>query len=107
MIKVLVLHPKPKDPDHFRRHYRDVHIPIAAKMPGMVSCHYSFDVRPFGPAERQPVFCAFEIVFPDKQTMENAFRSEIGKQVLEDVPNFATGGTPQVMVYELIEAKPQ
>jgi len=106
MIKILVLHPEPKDPEHFKQHYRDVHMPIAAKMPGMLSCHYSFDVGPFGMAQEQPVFCVFEIVFPDRETMEKAYQSDIGKKVMEDVPNFATGGTPQVMVYEPLEAKP-
>lgn len=105
MIKVLVLHAKPKDPEHFKKHYRDVHMPICAKMPGMISCGYSLDVRPFGAMKEQPVFCVFEIVFPDRETMDKAYQSDVGKQIMADVPNFATGSTPpQVMVYELTDA---
>ena len=103
MIKLVVLHPRPKDPEHFRKHYEAVHVPIVAKMPGLVSSKHSFDVQAFWPGEEQPVFCVAEIVFPDKETMHKAYQSDVGKQVMADVPNFATGGRAQVLVYELSE----
>ncbi len=35
MIRLLVLHGHPTDPEAFDRHYREVHIPIAKKMKGL------------------------------------------------------------------------
>lgn len=35
MVKFLVLYNTPEDPEAFERHYRDVHIPLTKKLPGL------------------------------------------------------------------------
>jgi uncharacterized protein (TIGR02118 family) len=35
MVKLIALYSRPEDPAAFDRHYRDVHTPLAAKMPGL------------------------------------------------------------------------
>ncbi len=40
MSKLVVLYKKPADPAHFDKHFREVHAPLAQKMPGLRA--YSF-----------------------------------------------------------------
>src|SRR5580692_12366339 len=49
MHRLLVLYNEPKDPAHFRKYYVETHVPLASKMPGVKSAHYSFDVKALGP----------------------------------------------------------
>jgi uncharacterized protein (TIGR02118 family) len=44
MHKLVVLYPKPADPDHFRDYYVNNHLPLVARMPGLLAWRYSFDV---------------------------------------------------------------
>jgi hypothetical protein len=63
MHRLLVLYPPPSDPDHFRSYYKDTHLPLVTKFPGLRGCRYSFDVAA-GEGE-SPYFCVFEADFDD------------------------------------------
>lgn len=89
MHKLLVLYPHPTDPAAFEAHYEGTHIPLAAKLPGMLDFRYSLNVH----AEPEsPYFAVFEADFPDAGTMAAALASPEGEAVQADVPNYATGG---------------
>ena len=45
MHKLLVLYNEPTDPTHFRKYYVETHLPLVAKMPGVKTMRYSFDVK--------------------------------------------------------------
>ncbi|MEB3371945.1 EthD family reductase [Saccharopolyspora mangrovi] len=88
MHKLLVLYPHPEDPAAFQAHYEGVHLPLAAKLPGMLDHRYSLNVH----AEPEsPYFAVFEADFPDAATMAAALASPEGEAVQADVPNYATG----------------
>jgi uncharacterized protein (TIGR02118 family) len=90
--KLLVLHYKPDDVEEARRYYRDVHIPLCAKMSGLVSFGYSFDLKsPMG--GDTPFFCAYEAVFESEEAMGKVFQTDAAKRVVEDAANFATDGS--------------
>ncbi|MFE3257095.1 EthD family reductase [Nocardia sp. NPDC059229] len=98
MHKLLVLYPKPADPDHFRDYYVTNHLPLVMKMPGLLAWRYSFDVaasRPGRPAATRgeaPYFAVFEADFADAAAMAAARTSSHGQRVAADVVNYATGG---------------
>jgi uncharacterized protein (TIGR02118 family) len=46
MVRFLVLYDQPRDPGAFERHYRDVHIPLAKKLPGLRRYTISRSVAP-------------------------------------------------------------
>lgn len=98
MHRLLVLYPPPTDPDHFRRHYQDAHLPLVAKLPGLRGYRFSFDV--VGPEGESPFFCVFEADFDDAAAYSAAMASPAGQAVRADVPNYATGGAV-VLNYEL------
>jgi uncharacterized protein (TIGR02118 family) len=90
MHKILVLYNPPKDPDHFRRYYTETHLPMAAKLPGLLAMRHSFNVAGVGAAS--PYFCIWEGEFGDVASMGAAMTSEIGQKVAADTANYASGG---------------
>lgn len=84
------LYGAPADADHFRRHYLTTHLPLAAKLPGLVRMHHSFAVETLGPGETY--FCIWTGAFPDEATASAAMASPEGQALAADVPNYASGG---------------
>jgi uncharacterized protein (TIGR02118 family) len=99
MHKFVVLYNAPEDPEHFRDHYVNTHIPIASQMPGMLGWRYSFAVASPGETE-PPYFCVFEAEFEDGAALGAAMESEAGQKAAADVPNYATGGAT-ILTYEI------
>lgn len=100
MHKIVVLYPKPTDPDHFRDYYANTHIPLAKELPGLKAIRYSMDVQGLG--GESPYFCVAELDFEDAAAMGQALGSEQGKKVAADVGNYATGGVTMVH-YDTVE----
>ncbi|MFD2466892.1 EthD family reductase [Amycolatopsis silviterrae] len=90
MHKLVVLYPKPADPDHFRDYYVANHLPLVAQMPGLLAYRYSFDVAA-APGQTS-YFAIFEADFADAAAMTASRESPQGQQVAADVANYATGG---------------
>jgi uncharacterized protein (TIGR02118 family) len=88
MHRLLVLYPKGQDEKKFRPHYENVHVKLAAKLPGMIACRYSFAIEAVG--GESPYYCIFEADFPDAPTFGKAMQSPEGQAVAADVPNYIT-----------------
>jgi uncharacterized protein (TIGR02118 family) len=94
MHRVLVLYGQPADPDQFRSHYEQTHIPLAKKIPGLQAMHVAFDVTsPRGPS---PYFCTVELDFEDAGAMAAGLGSPEGQAAAADVVNFAPEGATLV-----------
>ena len=94
-----MLYNTPLDADEFDRYYREVHIPLAKKLPGLrryVTSRNAAAVR------GETYHLVAELDWDDMEAMQSAFGSPEGKASAEDVPKFATGGA-RSMVYELHE----
>ncbi|MFE3105659.1 EthD family reductase [Nocardia tengchongensis] len=89
MHKLLVLYPKPADPDHFRDYYVSKHLPLVMEMPGLLACRYSFDVA--ATTGEAPYFAVFEADFADADALAAARASAQGRRAAADVVNYATG----------------
>ncbi|MGW4350616.1 EthD family reductase [Nocardia sp. NPDC004582] len=90
MHKLLVLYPKPADPDHFRDYYVAKHLPLVRNWPGPLAWRYSFDVAATN--GEAPYFAVFEAEFADAAAMAAARASQHGQRLAADVANYATGG---------------
>ena len=98
--RLVVSYGQPDDPAAFDAYYRDTHIPLATKMPGLV--RYAIgSPQPLDPSHPAPYLVA-ELDFDSEQAMGAAFGSEEGKAAAGDVANFATGGATMTH-YELDE----
>lgn len=98
MVRFLVLYPQPDDPEAFDRHYREVHIPLAKKLPGLR--RYTVSRNPGAVRGGQPFYLVAELDWDDMEAVQQAFASPEGKAASEDVPTFAPSGT-QSMIFEL------
>ena len=99
MHKMLVLYPKGQDDAKFRGHYESKHLPLAAKLPGLLAYRYSFAIEGVRGAE-SPYDCLFEADFPDVATMGKAMQSPEGQALGADVPNYVTV-PPTIVHYEV------
>lgn len=100
MVRFLVLYPQPDDPEAFDRHYRDVHIPLAQKLPALR--RYTVSRKPAPVRGGQPFYLVAELDWDDMGSMQAAFSSPEGKAASQDVSNFAPHGT-QSMIFEVAE----
>jgi uncharacterized protein (TIGR02118 family) len=103
MHRVLILYGTPTNPQAFQDYYLNSHLAVAAKLPGLRSLRYSFDLAAAdGPA---PYFAIAEAEFDSAAAYEAAMASPEGQAVLADIPNYATGGVA-VLDYTLQGPEP-
>lgn len=98
MFRMLVLYGQPADPAAFDRHYREVHVPLVRRYPGLRRFAISRGLRLLQ-GEPAPYLVA-EVDFDDRDAFRAAVRSPEGAAVAADLPAFATGGAT-ILTYEL------
>ncbi|MGL4305405.1 MAG: EthD family reductase [Mycobacteriaceae bacterium] len=96
MYKLVVLYPHPVDPVAFREYYESVHLPMAAKLPGLLTMRHSVGV--VGAQDAGPFFAVWEGEFSSVEAMGEAMASEQGQALVADLPNYASGGA-QIIHY--------
>jgi uncharacterized protein (TIGR02118 family) len=101
MIRLMVLYGRPDDTEAFDRHYRDVHIPLAKKLPGLRRYTVSQGVNvAFG---EDPAYLIAELDFDDAAALQESMGSDEGKAAGGDmVANLASGGVRN-LVFEVDE----
>jgi len=100
MVKFLVLYNTPEDLAAFDRHYHDVHIPLAKKLPGLRRYTIGRQARSIRGGD--PYYLIAELEWDDMTALETAFQSPEGQATAQDVPRFATGGV-RSMIYDVEE----
>ena len=96
MARLVVMYKTPKDTGAFDKYYRETHIPIAKKIPGLRKYEVSRGpvVTPAGPS-------GFHLIatlhFDNIAAIQAGFASAEGRAAGADVQNFATGGADMIM----------
>lgn len=89
--RLTIVYGQPDDPAAFDRYYRDVHIPLASKIPGLSGWTLNW-LRP-SPDGYEPTYhLVADLYSPTEQTMLDALNSPEGQAAAADTANFATGG---------------
>ena len=83
MYRFLVLYEEPEDRDAFERHYRDVHIPLAHRLPGLLRYTVSRDVRPVRGGDA--LYLVGELDWEDADALAAAFASPEGRATAADM----------------------
>lgn len=91
MYRATVLYGHPDDPEAFDRHYRDVHIPLARRMPGLAGWTITW-LRPDFDGNPPEHYLIAELWADTREQLQAAFDSEAGRAAADDVEKFATGG---------------
>jgi len=87
MSKLVLLYKKPTDPAHFDKHFREVHMPLVVKIPGLRSYM-------FGPAtdlngKDGAFFWMFAGTFDSREAIMDALGSPEGQKAVADIPNYS------------------
>lgn len=99
MVKLIALYTKPDDAVAFNRHYRETHMPLAMKMPGLRKCELGVIKSAAGGGEPR-YFLQAELYFDDQAALDAAMKSPEGKAAAKDVMGFA-GKLLHMMVAEV------
>ena len=100
MARFLVLWGTPEDTDFFEQHYREVHVPLVKKLPGVRRYTFGRDTRP---VRGDLYYRIGEVDFDDITALQRAFASPEGRAAASDVNTLASTAGAQVrsMIYEL------
>jgi uncharacterized protein (TIGR02118 family) len=91
MIKLTVLYGHPADPAAFENYYAATHMPLTAKMSGVIRYEKAKVVgTPAG--DKPPYYRIFEAWFESEAALGATMGSPEGRAVVADLANFATGG---------------
>jgi uncharacterized protein (TIGR02118 family) len=97
MAQLLVLYNTPVDPIAFDRHYRETHIPLASKIPGLRS--YSISNGPVQALAGTAPHLIATLEFDSMAGLNAALASPEGQAAAADVPNFASAGAT-LLIYD-------
>jgi len=102
MYKLIVMYPRPSDPDDFIDYYLTQHIPLIEKLPGLKSASYGRVV-----SVKSPNFLIFEALFENRVMLDEAMNSEVGKALAADIPNYSPlGATVLITSVEGVDLAP-
>jgi uncharacterized protein (TIGR02118 family) len=83
MAKMVVIYATPKDKVAFDRHYFEVHIPLAKKLPGLIK--YEVSRGPIKSLSADPIpYLVGTLYFEDMDAINKAFASPEGRACAED-----------------------
>ena len=99
--RFLVLWGAPQDPDFFERHYREIHVPLVKKLPGVRRYTFSRNTVPVRGGD--PYYRIAEVDFDDITALRQAFATPEGRAAASDVNTLSSTAGAQVwsMIYEL------
>lgn len=100
MVRFLILYEHPTDPVEFERHYHEVHVPLAKRLPGLRSYTTSRGASAVrGP---KPFYMIAELDWDDMASLHRDFASPLGQEAARDVDRLAEL-CPGIhsMIYEL------
>lgn len=102
MARLVVLYKTPKDAAAFDKHYREIHIPLAKKIPGLTK--YEISQGAVGsPAGPTGVHLVAILHFDSMAGLQAGFASPEGQAAGADVGVFATGGA-DMLIFESADA---
>ena len=97
MVRFLVMYQQPSDVEAFEQHYRDVHIPLARKLPGLRSYAVSRNVKSIrGDAQ---YYLVAELEWDDMESLRTDFASPEGRATAADVDTLGQWSVVQSMIY--------
>jgi uncharacterized protein (TIGR02118 family) len=98
-IKITVLYGAPKDPAAFEKYYAGTHMPMVYKVKGIKRVELGKALPP--PDGKPPAFYRItELWFSSPEKMQKVTGTPAWKKIIDDVPNFASGGAT-VLVSQL------
>ena len=89
MFKLIALYKAPQDPDAFMAHYKDTHVPLVRKIPGLQKVELTKVVNTL--MGEPGNFLLAEMYFADEASYKTAMKSPDNAAAGKDVGVFAAG----------------
>ena len=93
MYKVTLLYGHPDDPEEFERYYTSTHAAVSDGVAERAIRAEKWKVLPDGAESPPPYYRISELWFDTREDLEITMTSQAMRRSLEDLDNFATGGT--------------
>jgi uncharacterized protein (TIGR02118 family) len=87
-IKIAVLYGEPKDPAQFEKYYAETHMPMVFAAVKRTELAKGIP----GPGGSAPFYRITELWFDSAEQLQQIAATPEWKKIVEDVPNFASGG---------------
>jgi uncharacterized protein (TIGR02118 family) len=99
MIRLLVMYETPADAAAFDQHYRDVHIPLVKKLPGLRQ--YTISRNAISVRGAEAFYLIAELDWDDMGSMQAALATPEGQATSADVEVLMPGGGVRTMIFEV------
>jgi uncharacterized protein (TIGR02118 family) len=96
MFKVTFLYPWPDDPEAFRNHYVEKHLPLCRAIPNSGRATYAFE--PQGPNGKSEWFCIFELECESREQFEASLKTP--EAMASQVDAHSLPVQPTIIFYE-------
>ncbi len=96
-VKLLVLYTPPKDADAFDAHYAGTHMPLVAKIPGLLRTETGLIGAAIDGGEKS-FYRITELFFEDQGALQAGFGSDEGKATAADYQKIAPPGSRMFVV---------
>lgn len=87
MVKLIALYKKPNDVELFEKHYFETHIPLVAKIPGLLKSEVAY-IKGF-PGQESKYFMMTEMYYETMDKLNEGMASTEGKAAGRDLMSFA------------------
>ncbi len=99
--KMIVMYYTPKDTAAFDRHYTEIHVPLAQKLPGLRKYELSMEKTIFSPTGHSNVYLIATLYFDSLEAIKTAFATPEGEACATDRKILAPGNDAvQMYLYE-------
>ncbi|NMM07793.1 EthD family reductase [Polaromonas sp.] len=96
MAKLVALYKKPQDTAAFDRHYSSIHLPLARKIPNLLSYEISTGAVASAAGD-SPYHLVAILEFESLESIQQALGSPEGQATAADLSNFAQAGVEMLM----------
>ncbi len=99
-IKITVLYGAPADRDAFEKYYEETHMPLVDEVDDLGDVELSLGL-PGADGSPPAFYRMIEFWFDNVEHLQSVTSTPEWKRVVDDVPNFATGGA-KVLVSQIV-----
>ena len=105
MARIVAFHKRPPDPEAWLEYYRDVHIPIVRKIPGVRNIRWGNVLRTTD-GSPPPCWLISDVYFDDMDALETALATPEMQEAFVDTSRFILDGNVQIMFCQAQDTPP-
>jgi uncharacterized protein (TIGR02118 family) len=98
MARMVVVYNQPKNPEAFNKHYFEIHLPLAKKIPGLQK--YEISQGPVISPTGHSAYLIAVLYFENMAALKAGFASPEGQACAEDRKQYASNEDVQMFLYE-------